>query len=510
VSGVPELGSPFDFALLHRAWLDCRRGKGNARARWAFEYNLERNLVDLSEALKSRRYQPAPSVCFVSNQPKRREIFAAAFRDRVIHHLLVAQIAPYWERRFIHDSYACRPGKGTLAAVDRVQQFIRQASCNGTRTAWYLHLDVRSFFLRIDKQILLRIVVDGLRKQGLVWREDLACLAQVIIQSDPTRDVIRRGRGFDAVPAHKSLFHTGNLTGLPIGNYTSQFLANVYLDGLDQFVKHTLKIHGYVRYVDDLLLIDTDQARLLDAEQRIGEFLQRELKLELNPGARRLGRVSNGIDALGYIVYCHHRYLRRRTVRRFRRLLGEFERQTLTRTAQGTRIQPQTGQAERMLSVCASYAGMMRHADCRRLAQRLQQRYAWIGLLWRRDQRGRLLRRFVAGDAHPSLAAQWWALRRLWPRARLLLQVGCYWEAYGMDARWLAHVLGLRLARPRRGLPLRVGFPYRARAMLKRVRDAADRPLLLFRQSGGRQGAVAARTLAVMWVPAGGMDGAAA
>ena len=233
---------PFAFEALHAAWLNCRRGKSGKPARWAFEADLERQLLALTGELADRRYQPSPSVCFITDQPKRREIFAAAFRDRVVHHRVVGLLEPFWERRFIHDSYACRRGKGTLAAVDRLQTFMRQVSANGSRRAYALHLDVRSFFVRIHKATLFAILDAGLRQQAAPWQDAMRWLLGRIVFRDPAIDALRIGGGFAAVPVHKSLFHTGNVCGLPIGNYTSQFFANVYLDRLDQFVKHTLKV----------------------------------------------------------------------------------------------------------------------------------------------------------------------------------------------------------------------------------------------------------------------------
>jgi len=501
--------TPFDFASLHQAWLDCRRGKGNALARWAFESALERNLLELSTALQDQSYQPAPSVCFVSNQPKRREIFAAAFRDRVVHHLLIRQIAPYWERRFIHDSYACRVGKGTLAAVERTQQFIREVSSNGSRPAFYLHLDIRSFFVSIDKRILLDMVLTALRKQGLPWAAELAWLAECIVMRDPSVDAMQRGRGLQAVPAHKSLFYTGNRTGLPIGNYTSQFFANIYLDQLDQWVKHTLKIPRYLRYVDDLLLLDHDPARLLEAEQQIAEFLRRRLQLELNHRSRSLGRVASGIDAFGYIVHCHHRYLRRRTVRRFRAVLAVNAKQVVPQAHAGRVLHLRPGQAERLAAVCASYAGLMGHANCQRLQTAIKSRHPWLGLLMQRSRRGHLIRRFSAPGPHASLAAQWWGLRRLWPRARLLLQVGTHYEAYGLDALWLQHRFGLAKGPDRAGFRHVAGFACAFRALLRRIVAAADRPVLVFREVNGQQGAVRARELSLMFNPTSGVMGPA-
>ena len=342
---------------------------------------------------------------------------------------------------------------------------------------------------------------DGLQKQALPWWQDLAWLAQRIVMRDPSLDALRRGRGLAAVPAHKSLYHTGNRTGLPIGNYTSQFFANVYLDQLDQFVKHELKAARYLRYVDDLVLIDANPEKLLLAEQKIAEFLKNRLQLELNPRSRRFGRVENGIDAFGYIVFCQHRYLRRRTARRFQTALNQAEKQIVV---SDTSLRLQTGQAERLSAVCASYVGLMQHANCANLIKTLEARHSWAALLMQRASSGRLIRRYVAPGPHGSLAAQWWALRRLWPCARILLQVGTHLEAYGVDALWLQSFFGLGFGRIRAGFRHSAGFSCRARGLLMQIVAALDRPLLLLREVSGFQGAVRARELSVLFFPSAG------
>ena len=492
---------PFDFESLHAAWLNCRKGKAGKAARWSFEAVLERQLLALAGELEDRSYQPSPSVCFITEQPKRREIFAAAFRDRVVHHLVVGLLEPYWEPRFIHDSYACRRGKGTQAAVDRVQMFMRQVSANGSKRAFVLHLDVRSFFVRIHKQTLFDILDDGLRRQGVPWEDDLRWLLERIVFRDPAADALRIGGGFAAVPEHKSLFHANNLRGLPIGNYTSQFFANVYLDRLDRFVKHELKARHYLRYVDDLILLHEDRAQLERWEAAIDAFLREELKLELNHNRRRLAPVSSGVDALGYVVHLHHRHLRRRTVRRFRAVLGEAERAFVREREGGWLLRGRGGDFERLMARCMSYRGLLGKADSHRLMQRTQAGHAWAGLLWQVGKREHVLRRFHLMRPQARLARQWQAFRRLWPGARLLLRVGGYWEAYGPDAAWLRELLRLGAGRGRAGLPQAAGFAARDTLRLRRVLAQTRCPVVLLEQTGRRAGGLQERTVRAAWLP---------
>jgi len=150
---------------IHEAYLDCRRRKRGTANALRFEMNQAGHLLDLEEELNSGSYRPSRSVCFVNLRPKPREIFAADFRDRVVHHLFVREIERHWERVFIHDSYACRPGKGTHAAVDRLEEFVRSVTRGGRSRAWFLQFDVHNFFMSIDREILFRMIDGGLGRQ---------------------------------------------------------------------------------------------------------------------------------------------------------------------------------------------------------------------------------------------------------------------------------------------------------------------------------------------------------
>ena len=241
----------FSLENIHRQYLHCRRNKRNTINALRFEYNLEENLVRLQEELESQTYAPSRSVCFVLKQPKLREIFAADFRDRVVHHVLVNYMEKVWEPIFIYDSYACRKGKGTHRAVKRLQSFMRKVSRNGSRRAYFIHLDIRGFFLHINKEVLYQIIAKWIRDEKVLW------LARTVIFHDCTKSFVLKGERslLQKIPPHKTLFGTENKRGLPIGNLASQFFSNVYLNELDQFVKHHLKARYYVRYSDDFVLL---------------------------------------------------------------------------------------------------------------------------------------------------------------------------------------------------------------------------------------------------------------
>lgn len=303
---------------LMRAYIDCRKRKRNTPNSILFEQNLCSNLVTLLSELNNGTYYPGTSTCFVVRNPKPREVFAADFRDRIVHHLVVRELEKYWERVFIYDSYACRKGKGTLAAVERLHTFMRKVTVNGTRRAWFLQCDIKNFFMSIRKEKLVQFLDRGLKKQfksKTAAPEWLRHLSHLLVMHSPTTNFVDKSRPEEwrCVPYEKSLFYAADGCGLPIGNLTSQFFANIYMNELDQFVKHTLKAKYYIRYVDDFVLLSGNKQQLHDWLTQIQEFLKEHLSLNLKSEIK-LCPVHNGINFLGYVQHVHHRLMRRRVV----------------------------------------------------------------------------------------------------------------------------------------------------------------------------------------------------
>jgi RNA-directed DNA polymerase len=300
----------FTYQQLYRNYISCRKNKRNTINQLAFEINAEQNLLRLEEELNDKTYKPARSICFVVDKPKLREIFAADFRDRVVHHVLVEHLEAIAEPKFIHDSYACRKNKGTHAAVKRLQKFTRSVTRNNSRRAYCLQLDVRSFFVTINKDILFGLVKKYTKDPDMLW------LAKIVTYNDCT-DNCRLTRGKNLlkhVPEHKTLFGQDKNKGLPIGNLTSQFFANMYLNELDQFVKHSLGCKYYMRYSDDALILHHDEAQLDTWKEEIGRFLNTELDLDIHEKKTTINPIANGIDYLGYIVRPFYILVRRRVV----------------------------------------------------------------------------------------------------------------------------------------------------------------------------------------------------
>jgi hypothetical protein len=300
---------PYLFHQLVQAYLDCRRTKRNSASAMTFEDQAEHNLYQLYEELASGTYQPGRSVCFVITHPRPREVWAARFRDRIVHHLLYNHIAPRFHARFVADSCACIPGRGTLYAAKRLEHQVRSHTHNWSRPAHYLKCDLANFFVSIDKTVVL----EQLQRQ--VTEPWWMSLAEVILMHDPRNDVEVRGTRAELalVPPHKRLFNAPHGYGLPIGNLSSQFFANVLLDDLDQFAKHRLPAPHYVRYVDDFVLLHDSTQWLNQARERIEAKLA-DLHLQLNPRKTVLQPIARGIDFVGHLVKPWRRITRRRTV----------------------------------------------------------------------------------------------------------------------------------------------------------------------------------------------------
>ena len=293
-----------------QAYLDCRRTKRNSASALAFEVNLEHNLLQLDSDLRFGSYRPGRSICFVITRPKPREVWAPAFRDRIVHHLLYNFIAPAIEARFIADSCACIPGRGTLYAAKRLEAKVRSVTENWRCPASYLKCDLANFFVSIDKAVLSELLARHVRAG---WWLDLANL---ILWHDPREDFELRGDPglLGRVPPHKRLALQPMHLGLPIGNLSSQFFANVYLNELDQFAKHQLGARHYIRYVDDFVLLHHDTRWLVDAHRQIRAWLPERLHAHLNDGKTILQPVARGIDFVGQVIKPWRRELRRRTV----------------------------------------------------------------------------------------------------------------------------------------------------------------------------------------------------
>lgn len=314
----------FTLEKLYRAYNECKKGKGHTVNALLFEVDYEKNLIALRDELIRHTYTPSRHICFVVTKPVPREIFAADFRDRVIHHLYCNEISVFYNEHFIKHSYSNRIDKGTHRGVRTVREFIYH---NGN--GYYLKLDIRSFFPSINKSILTRLIEKEIYSyivKSELWKNDMLWLTNVIIFHDPTSNYVYKGdpQLQKLIPPHKSLLHNEIGKGLPIGNLTSQFFANVYLNELDQFITKILLYPNYARYVDDFLIVDMDKDKLLLQIPIIKNFLKQSLDLDLHPNKITLQHVSKGIDFLGYFIKPTHTLVRQKVVKRFKDKLYKY------------------------------------------------------------------------------------------------------------------------------------------------------------------------------------------
>ena len=299
----------FTLADLFKAYFDCRKNKRNKKCALKFEINLEQNLLDLYKEIKSGRYRIGRCICFVVTEPKPREVWAANFRDRIVHHLIYNFVSERFYKRFIQDTYSCIPERGTFAAAKRLQYFTRSATKNYTKKMYYLKADLSNFFVSINKDILFELV------KKHVDEEWLLSLIKQVIYNDPTKNVYVKSsrKKFELIPKYKSLFNADKSHGLPIGNLTSQFFSNVYLNMLDQYVKRELKCKYYVRYVDDFVILGESTKELNENFEKIREYIAQNLHIELHPRKKLINKAENGIDFVGFIIKPGRIFMRKKT-----------------------------------------------------------------------------------------------------------------------------------------------------------------------------------------------------
>lgn len=321
---------------LFQAWSEFRKGKKKRVDVQIFERYLEDNLFRLHRSLKEKTYQHGCYLSFYVHDPKLRHIHKAEVLDRVVHHLLYKYLYELFDKSFIYDSYSCRLNKGTHKGVLRLEKFTRIVSRNYTRDCWTLKCDIRKFFANVDHQILLSLL-----KKKIV-NQDIIRLLQKVIDS------------FTSQPQKVSPCEA---KGIPLGNLTSQVFANIYLNELDKFMKHKLKIKYYLRYADDFLIIGNSKVNLLRYTSVLEQFLKDNLKLELHPKKISLRKLDWGIDFLGYIVLPHYILPRTKTKRRMFRKLEE--KQNSTNFNQSLQ----------------SYLGYLSHAISFKLAQEIKEEF---------------------------------------------------------------------------------------------------------------------------------------
>ncbi len=282
-----QLANTYDHIIsienLLEAWKEFLRGKKNKKDVQEFQFRLMDNIIALHTDLKNKTYRHGGYVAFNISDPKPRNIHKAAVRDRLLHHAIYRKLYPYFDKKFIADSYSCRLRKGTHKAMDRFRAFAYKVSKNHTRTAWVLKCDIKKFFATIDQKILLEIL-----KKHISDENTIRLLSEIT----------------------KSFHSTKEGVGLPLGNLTSQLLVNIYMNEFDQWMKHVMKAEYYIRYADDFVILGHDKDWLLELTPRIADFLEERLKLSLHPNKVFIKTFASGVDFLGWVHFTDHRVLR--------------------------------------------------------------------------------------------------------------------------------------------------------------------------------------------------------
>ncbi len=308
------------------AWREFLRNKRGRKDIERFSLHLNDNILALHRELADKTYQHGPYKAFRINDPKPRDIHKATVRDRLLHHAIYRILYPYFDTKFIFDSYSCRRAKGTHRAINRFREYARQVSWNHTRTVWVLKCDIRKFFANINHQIL-----------GNILKKHIKSGNTILLLSKVVRS-----------------FHTKDRPdiGLPLGNLTSQLLVNIYMNEFDHFLKREMKVERCVRYADDFVILHESKEYLENLLPKISAFLETRLKLSLHPGKVFIKTIASGVDFLGWVHFPHHRVPRTSTRRR---MFRNFD-QNPTKEA------------------LASYGGLLSHGNTYKLWQEISLR----------------------------------------------------------------------------------------------------------------------------------------
>lgn len=304
-----------DFEWLLQAYKNACKQKRYRRDVMQFTNMLEENLIDIQRQLRDGIWMPGGYRRMWVNVPKKRLIMVAPFRERVIHWSVYMILNPFFDKRFIEDSYACRTGKGMHKATDRLKYWLRQVNRRQKRY-YYLKIDISKFFYRVNHDILLGIL------RRTIEDEALYRLLENMVRGNGQAYGLPAGKGPTEVPAKEWL----QGVGMPIGSLLSQLFANLYLNELDQFAKHKLKIHYYIRYMDDIVILGESKGQLKVWMNELRQFLNQRLKLEINRKSC-LRPVSMGVEFVGVIIWPTHTKIRKSTVRRIKRQTAAIAKQ---------------------------------------------------------------------------------------------------------------------------------------------------------------------------------------
>ena len=351
------------------AYYQCRLRKRRTINALEFELDYEANLVKLWRDVNSKRYEIGKSICFIVTKPKVREIFAADFRDRIVHHVVMMRLEPLFEEVFINDNYNCRKEKGTLYGVKRLHEQVRECSENYTKNCYIGKFDMQGFFMSIHKPTLWKMLKEfieekyqGKDKDILLW------LVKKIVMHCPQYNCIRKSPAtmWNRLSKNKSLFTCGDEFGLPIGNLTSQCFANFYLHLFDIMIMNEFGYYG--RYVDDYYLICKDKEKIKQWVSKMTNYLKSELLVSLHPDKVYIQPYRKGVKFIGSVVKGKRIYVSNATVSNAYMIIYRYNHEV------------KLSNAEHLVQSLNSYWGFMKHYNSYNIKCRLFKmiNYEWF------------------------------------------------------------------------------------------------------------------------------------
>ena len=356
---------------LFNAYYKARKNKRNTYNQLCFEINYEQELFRLYQEIKDRTYKIDKSIAFIVDKPVKREIFAASFKDRVIHHLIFDYINPILEKQFIEDSYSCRKQRGTLYGIKKAANFMQECSAQFTQDCYVLKLDIQGYFMSIDKHLLknklasmlselefskqINHITNNKPEQDLSYNT-LWWLIDLVIFNNPTLYCNIKGKLSDwkNLPLSKSLFHSSPYCGLPIGTLTSQLFSNVYLHSFDKWIKTNCQVKYYGRYVDDFFIIDNNKEHLIYLLAEIKDYLLSNDKLVIHPKKVYLQHYNKGFLFLGAYIKPYRTYIGNKTKMKFKTMVYEYANFFEKRTVNDENVL-------KFRNIINSYLGIMKH-----------------------------------------------------------------------------------------------------------------------------------------------------
>lgn len=370
-----ERGCGISIEDVFSAYFDCRHQKCRSYNALAFEYDYERKCLELWQAINAGTYHPGRSIVFIVDHPVYREVFAPSFESRVVDHLISRKIAPLLEHQFIDDNYATRIGKGTLYGINRVSDFIKECSENFTKDCYIMKLDIKSYFMSLNKQVLYDNMVAFVRAN--YHESDLNALLymlRVIIFDRPETHCVRRcpTSYWDKLPRDKSLFNADGMHGMPIGRLTSQLCAAYTLDPLDHMIKEEWGMDYYGRYVDDMIFVHPSKEHLIAVREQIRAWLYTRGFI-LHPKKMYLQHYRKGVLFIGGMIMPGRKYVSNRSLGFCFDVINKYNELA------SSDINYVFVHAEEFVAVLNSYLGLMKHFSSYNIRQHIWHR---IGKEW--------------------------------------------------------------------------------------------------------------------------------